>query len=147
MTEAADNLGPIDYVLVEFPDGVPGIEGFSAMLDLAERGVICVLDLEFIAKETDGAVHTVPVSDLVASNPRLSAWDGASSGLLDGDDIAVIGEAIEPGGLAAAIIFENRWVLGVVDSWEREGGRLITDGGLAASDVIAALDATDPHEN
>ena len=73
----------------------------------------------------------------------LSAWAGASSGLLDDSDVGEIAAAIQPGSAAAVIVYENRWVLGLVDAWRREGARLIADGGISAGDVVTALDATE----
>jgi hypothetical protein len=143
-SETGDELGPIDFLAVEFPDGRPSAAGFQMLLDLADRGVIQILDLEFIAKATDGSVSAVPATELaVPGDVDLSVWDGASSGLLDDVDIAEVGSALQPGGLAVAVVFENRWVLGLIDAWRRDGARLIADGGLAVEDVVAALDATD----
>jgi len=64
--------------------------------------------------------------------------------LLVGTDLHEIAAAIQPGSVAAVIVYENRWVLRLLDAWEREGTRLIPDGGVAASDLVAALDATEP---
>ncbi len=68
-------------------------------------------------------------------------WDGASSGLLDADDLAVIGEQMSVGALAVVVVFENLWVLDVIGSWP--GGRLLFDGGVSADDLVAALDAAE----
>lgn len=142
--ETGDELGPIDFFVVEFPDGRPGIAGFRMLLDLADRGVIQILDLEFIAKDERGDVTTVDASE-VPGEADLMDWDGASSGLLDEEDVAQVGAAMEPGGLALAVVFENRWVMSVIDAWRQDGARLIADGGLPADDVVAALDATEPE--
>ncbi len=139
-----DELGPIDFLVVAFPDGRVGAGGFSALLDLADRGVIQILDLEFVAKDRDGNVGPVAPGDLSPSaGVDLSAWEGASSGLLDPSDFSELADPLAPGEIAAVVVFENRWVLGLVDAWRRDGGRLIADGGLAAEDVVAALDATE----
>src|SRR5215472_3928290 len=140
----ADRLGPIDYLAVEFPDGRVGEEGFQALLELVERRVIQVLDLEFIAKDANGAVAKVDVGDLEATDAvNLAAWQGASSSLLDPSDVDEIGSAIQPGSVAGVMIYENRWVLSVLEPWRRSGARLIADGGIPAQDVVAALDATE----
>jgi len=92
-----------------------------------------------------GATGKVDVSEL--ANPGgvdLSAWKGASSGLLDRADVDEIAAAIQPGSVAAVVVYENRWVLSLVSTWRRDGARFIADGGISASDVIAALDATEP---
>ena len=139
-----DRLGPIDYLAVEFPDGRIGEEGFQALLELVERQVIQVLDLEFIAKHADGAVQKVGASDLGATGGvNLAAWQGAASSLLDPSDIEEIGSAIQPGSVAGVVIYENRWVLSLFEPWRRGGARLIADGGIPVQDVVAALDATE----
>ena len=93
-SSTADVLAPVDFIVVEFPDGVPTASGFEQLLDLVDRNVIRVLDLEFIREDGTG-VRTVAVSDL-AEHPGvdLAAWEGASSGLLDLDDLATIGAEI-----------------------------------------------------
>lgn len=137
----ADVLGPVDFVVVEFPDGTPSAGGFDQLLDLADRGVISVLDVEFLRHEPDG-VRTIPVSELDAGFD-LGVWDGASSGLLDAEDLASIGEEMTPGAVAVVVIFENLWVLGLASAWAEGGGRLILDGGLPVDDLVAALDAAE----
>ena len=64
--------------------------------------------------------------------------------MLDDSDVGEISAAMQPGSVAVVVIYENRWVLGLVDAWRREGARLIADGGLSADDIVAALDATEP---
>jgi hypothetical protein len=140
-----DELGPIDFLAVEFPDARVTPAGFDRLLDLADAGVIAILDMEFIASDSGGQVHKVSVADL--STPEgadLSAWTGASSGLLDDSDLAQIAAAIAPGSVAAVVVYENRWVFSVVDAWRREGARLVADGGLSPGELLAALDATEP---
>jgi|SRR5271166_3786116 len=140
-----DELGPIDFLAIEFPGTRLTAQGFQQLLSLADRGVIAILDLEFIAKDAAGHARKVDAGEL--GNPGgvdLSAWAGASSGLLDRSDVEEIAAAIQPGSAAAVIVYENRWVLGLVDTWRREGARLIADGGISASDMVAALDATEP---
>jgi hypothetical protein len=140
-----DELAPIDFLAVEFPGARITSRGFEQLLALADAGVISILDMEFVASDGDGNTRKVGVEEL--SNPGgtdLSAWTGASSGLLDDTDVQQIAGAISPGSVAAIVVYENRWVLGVVDAWRREGARLIADGGLSAEDLVAALDATEP---
>ncbi|MGB9375607.1 MAG: DUF6325 family protein [Jiangellales bacterium] len=145
MTEAQpiDALGPVDFVVVEFPDGTPAPGGFERLLALADQGVISILDVEFLRRDGD-AVRTVAVSELpAAASVDLSVWDGASSGLLDDDDLAMVAEQMSDGAVAVAVVFENRWVLGVVGAWTDAGARLLLDGGVPASDLLAALDAAE----
>ena len=114
-------------------------------MSLADQGIIDILDLEFIVKDSAGHARKAEVDEL--SNPDavdLSAWKGASSGLLDRTDVDEIAAAIQPGSVAVVVVYENRWVLSLVSTWRRDGARFIADGGISASDVVAALDATEP---
>jgi hypothetical protein len=140
-----DELGPIDFLAIEFPGAHISAPGFEQLLSLADQGVIDILDLEFIGKDPDGHASKVDVDEL--ANPDavdLSVWKGASSGLLDRTDVDEIAAAIQPGSVAAVIVYENRWVLGLVNTWRRDGARFIADGGISADDIVAALDATEP---
>jgi hypothetical protein len=141
----ADELGPIDYLAVEFPGGRITAAGFEQLLALADRGVIDILDMEFVASDSNGNTRKVDVKELGnTGGADLSAWTGASSGLLDDSDLQQIASAIQPGSAAAVVVYENRWVFSVVNAWRREGARLIADGGLSADELVAALDATEP---
>ena len=148
VTESApddDELGPIDFLAVEFPGARITSAGFEQLLALADGGVIGILDMEFVARDGDGNARKVGPAEL--TNPGgtdLSAWAGASSGLLDESDVGEISAVMQPGSVAVVVIYENRWVLGLVDAWRRDGARLIADGGLSADDIVAALDATEP---
>ena len=139
-----DDLAPIDFLAIEFPGAHISAPGFERLLSLADQGVISILDLEFITKNSAGVAQKVDVADL--ANPDgvdLSAWAGAASGLLDRADVDEIATAIKPGSVAAVIVYENRWVLGLVNTWRRDGARFIADGGISASDIVTALDATE----
>jgi len=140
-----DELGPIDFLAVEFPGGRITTGGFERLLALADGGVIGILDVEFVASNGDGNARKVDVQELSnLGGADLGAWTGASSGLLDDSDLQQIAAAIRPGSVAAVVVYENRWVFSVVDAWRREGASLIADGGLSADELVAALDATEP---
>jgi hypothetical protein len=140
----ADELGPVDYLAVEFPGGRVTAPGFEQLLSLARQGTIRVLDVEFVVKDSAGNTRKAEAPEVGSPDGvDLSAWAGASSGLLDDADVGQIAEAIGPGAAAAVIVYENRWVLGLADAWRREGARLIADGGVSADDLVAALDATE----
>ncbi len=145
VSSTADVLAPVDFIVVEFPDGVPTAGGFDRLLDLVERNVIRILDLEFIRKDGTG-VGSVAISDL-PEHPGvdLTVWEGASSGLLDLDDLAVIGAEIGDDSVAVVVVFENVWVLDLVDGWSRSGARLVFDGAIPTSDLLDALDAAEGH--
>jgi len=111
---------------------------------LADQGIVDILDMKFIAKDAEGTSKKVDVWEFaVPAGVDLAVWAGASSGLLDDSDVAEISAAMQPGSVAVVVIYENRWVLGLVDAWRRDGARLIADGGLSADDIIAALDAAE----
>jgi uncharacterized protein DUF6325 len=139
-----DELGPIDFLAVEFPDGRMTASGFGELLSLARQGTIRILDAEFIIKDSAGNARKAEVAELGGSaGTGISAWAGASSGLLDDADVGQISAAIRPGAAAAVIVYENRWILGLADAWRRDGARLIADGGIPADDLVAALDASE----
>jgi len=140
-----DELGPIDFLAVEFPGARITGGGFEQLLALADAGVIAILDMEFIASDGNGNVRKVDAAELGnTGGADLSAWTGASSGLLDDSDLRQIASAVAPGSVAAVVVYENRWVFSVVDAWRREGARLIADGGVSPEELLAALDATEP---
>jgi len=140
-----DQLGPVDFLAIEFPGGRLTAAGFDQLLSLADQGVVDILDMEFIAKDADGKSKKIDVWEFaVPEGVDLSTWAGASSGLLDDSDVGEISAAMQPGSVAVVVIYENRWVLGLVDAWRRAGARLIAEGGLSAADILAALDATEP---
>ena len=140
-----DELGPVDFLAIEFPDGQLTSAGFEQLLSLANQRVIDILDMEFIAKGADGKSKKVDVWEFaVPEGVDLAAWAGASSGLLDDSDVSEISAAMQPGSVAVVVIYENLWALGLADAWRRDGARLIASGGLSPDDIVAALDATEP---
>jgi len=136
-----EQLGPIDFIAVAFPGGRPDTAGFQHLLDLVDRDVISILDTEFLTKDADGTTRIVTASEITSAD--LSAWQGASSQLLDSADLEQVGAGLEPGDLAVVVVFENRWVTGLVDAFRTTGARLIAEGGIPAADLVDALDATD----
>ena len=139
-----DDLGPIDFLAIEFPRGRLTASGFEKLLSLADQGIVGILDMEFIAKDADGKSKKVDVWQFaVPADVDLAAWAGASSGLLDDSDVDEIAASMQPGSVAVVVIYENRWVLGLVDAWRHDGARLIANGGIPAGDLVAALDATE----
>jgi hypothetical protein len=139
-----DELGPVDFLAIEFPGGQLTAPGFEQLLSLADRGVVDILDMEFITKDANGKSKKVDVWEFaVPDGVDLSAWAGASSGLLDDSDVGEISAAMQPGSVAVVMIYENRWVLGLADAWRRDGARMIANGGLSAADIVAALDAAE----
>jgi len=136
-------MGPIDYLIVEWPDGQPTGEALPHLIDLVDRGLIRILDLAFITKDEDGSVAALEISDL---GDEIAVFEGASSGLLGDDDIAEAGNALEPGTSAALLVYENRWAAPFAAAARRSGAQLVAGGRIPAQDVLAALDAVEASE-
>lgn len=135
-------LGPIDYLVVEWPaDRQPTGEAFPLLVDLVDRGLIRVLDLAFVHKETDGSIVGINFGDLdLDGNPEIAVFEGASSGLLSEDDYNEAGGAIEPGCSAAILLFENTWAAPFASALRRSGAQLVANGRIPVNAIIAALD-------
>src|SRR5947207_3084643 len=107
---ADEELGPIDYLVVEFPGNKMTGEGFAILLDLVERGMIRIIDLVFVTKDDDGTITALDISDVDHDGQLdLTVFQGATSGLLDSSDLDDASDAIEKGSSAGILIYENRW--------------------------------------
>lgn len=138
-------MGPVSYVILEFPGSKMTGEGLPILVDLAERGVIRILDLTFVARGTNGSLEVLELEDL-DTDGRLDVdvFEGAASGLLDESDLAEAAPVIKPGSTAAILLFENRWANGLVDALRRSGAELVSAGYIPQDALLASLDATDP---
>jgi hypothetical protein len=138
-----EEMGPIDYVLIEWPDDPPNGEVAPHVFDLVNRGIIRVLDFAIFAKSEDGDVAAIDFGELPANAQALEEFRGASSGLLDDDDLAEAAAAIENGALAALIVYENTWAGPFATAVRRSGGQLVAGGRIPVQAFIAALDAAE----
>jgi dihydroorotase-like cyclic amidohydrolase len=145
-TDELQEMGPIDYILVEWPGRQPTGEAAPIVVDLVERGVVRVLDLAFITKGEDGSVAGLEIEDLGDAAEELKVFEGASSGLLGDDDIAEAAEALDPGTSAALLVWENRWAAPFAAAVRRSGGQLVASGRIPVQAVLAALDAAEETE-
>jgi hypothetical protein len=136
-------MGPIDYLLVEWPGRQPNGEVAPHLVDLVDRGLIRILDLAFIAKDEEGIVRGLEVSDVGDQVAELSIFEGASSGLLSEEDIDEAGGVLEPGTSAALLVFENAWAAPFATAVRRSGGQLAASGRIPVQAVLAALDAAE----
>jgi uncharacterized membrane protein len=141
--EELDEMGPVDYLVVEWPGQQPTGEAAPLLLDLVDRGLIRILDLVFVTKGEDGSVARLEISDLGDTVAELKVFDGASSGLLDDDDIGEAGEALEPGTSAALLVYENVWAAPFAAAVRRSGGQLVANGRIPIQGLLAALDAAE----
>jgi hypothetical protein len=135
-------LGPIDYLIVEWPaDKQPDGKALPLLVDLVERGLIRILDLAFVRKESDGTITRLELTDLdLDGNPELTVFEGASSGLLRDDDLEQGGAAVETGSAAAMLVYENTWAAPFATALRRSGAQLVANGRITAAAVISALD-------
>jgi hypothetical protein len=136
-------IGPIDYVLVEWPGKQPEGEIAPHLVDLVDRGLIRILDLAFLVKGEDGTVAAVEITDLGGEVAELSIFEGAASGLLSDEDHEEAGAALEPGTSAALLVYENTWAAPFATAVRRSGGQLVAGGRIPIEDVLAALDAVE----
>src|SRR5450631_4934710 len=144
MTDDLDEMGPIDYVVVEFPGNRMTGEAFPILVDLVDRGLIRILDLVFVRKDTDGSVVGLELKDLDGDGELdLTVFEGATSGLLGDDDIQEAGEVLQPGSSAGILVFENLWAAPFAAAVRRSGGQLVASGRIPVQAVLAALDAVE----
>lgn len=143
--DASMEMGPIDYILVEWPGRQPNGEAAPHLVDLVDRGLIRILDLAFVTKDEDGAVAGLELADLGDGAAGLEVFAGASSGLLTDDDLTEAAAALEPGTSAAILVFENTWAAPFVAAVHRSGGQLVASGRIPADDILAALDAAEAN--
>jgi hypothetical protein len=138
-----DQMGPIDYIVVEWPGKQPTGEAAPLLVDLVDRGLIRIIDLAFIAKAEDGSVAGLEISALAGEDPELRILEGASSGLVSDEDRDAAGEALEPGTSAAILVYENTWAAPFAAAVRRSGGQLVANGRIPVQAILAALDATE----
>jgi Family of unknown function (DUF6325) len=142
MTTELTETGPIDYLVVEFPGNKMTGEAFPALLDLVDRGLIRILDLLFVRKDEDGSVTVVEITDFDQDGELdLAVFQGVSSGLLDEDDVAEAGAAINSGSSAGILVFENTWAAPFATAVRRSGGQLVASGRIPLQAIMASLDA------
>jgi uncharacterized membrane protein len=144
--DQSQEIGPIDYLLVEWPGKQPNGEVAPHLVDLVDRGLIRILDLVFIAKDEDGNVAVLELADLGGEVTELAIFEGASSGLLGDEDVEQAGGVLAPGTSAALLVFENTWAGPFVAAVRRSGGELVASGRIPAEDLLAALDAAEADE-
>jgi hypothetical protein len=137
--ELLEEMGPVDYVVLEWPGRQPTGEALPLILDLVERGIIRVLDLAFMAKGEDGSILAIDIAELEGGE----GFEGASSGLLTQEDLDDAAAVLEPGTSAAVLVWENRWAAPVAVALRRSGGQLVASGRIEIQALLAALEAVE----
>ena len=143
MTEISiDTLGPIDYLIVEFPEGTTNSTGemSEALLALIDNDLIRVIDILIISKESDGTIDAIELSD-VHDLGILRELETELAELLAEDDIADLAAAMEPGSTAGVLVWENLWAAPFASAARRSGGQLIANGRIPIQAVIASIEA------
>ena len=142
--EQLEEMGPIDYMVLEW-DGDQPVTGevMPLLVELVDRGIIRILDLAFIVKDEDGSVMAKDFGELAQQSDGLADFHGASSGLLGQDDLEEAANALEPGTVAAVLVWENRWAAPVAVALRRSGGQLVSSGRIPVQAILGALDAAE----
>jgi hypothetical protein len=137
-----DELGPVDYIVVEFPGSKFNGEIAPALDDLVDRGIIRVLDVVVLQKDDKGAIEAIELSDLDESEAgSLRAYETELAMLLSEDDVLAVAEAIEPGTTAAVLVWENTWAVPFATAVRHSGGQLVAGGRIPIQALAAAIEA------
>ena len=144
MTEqrSLDELGPVDYVIVEFPPGAQNFtgEGAAELLRLHDAGIIRVMDILILQKAEDGTVMAQELGDLGDSD-ELVALEGQLVQTLAEADVENLAAAMDPGSVAGVLVYENLWAAPFASAVRRAGGQLIANGRIPIQALIAAVEA------
>ena len=139
-----DELGPVDYVVVEFPAGASNFTGEMAkeLLALVDSGTIRVIDVLILTKNEDGTVDAMELSDIEQLGP-LERVETQLAELLAEEDVAHLAAAMDPGSTAGVLIWENLWAAPFASAARRSGGQLIANGRIPIQAIIASIEADD----
>jgi Family of unknown function (DUF6325) len=137
-----DELGPVDYLVVEFPAGASNFTGEMAreLLALVDAGTIRVIDVLILTKNEDGTVDATELSDIKELG-ELETLEAELAELLAEEDVEHLAAAIEPGSTAGVIIWENLWAAPFASAARRSGGQLIANGRIPIQAIIASIEA------
>jgi hypothetical protein len=142
VTADITEMGPIDYVVLEWPRDVTPAGVVDHIVDLVDRGVVRVLDIAFISKDDGGNIIAIEIGE----NDALAPFEGASSGILSDEDLEDAGEALEPGTAAAVLIWENRWAAPLATALRRSGAQLVASGRIPVQAILASLEAAEADD-
>jgi hypothetical protein len=143
MTETSlDELGPVDYVVVEFPAGASNFTGEMAaeLIALVDSGTIRLIDVLILTKNEDGKIDAMELSDIDELG-ELQRLETQLADLLAADDVAHLAAAMDPGSTAGVLIWENLWAAPFAAAARRSGGQLIATGRIPIQAIIASIEA------
>jgi hypothetical protein len=141
-TDAIDELGPVDYLVVEFPPGHSRFTGemAAALVDLVESDTIRILDLLVLAKDEAGTIEAFEIDDLDQLD-EVRALETEVAELLAEDDVLHLAEAMEPGTTAGVLVWENTWAAPFAAAARRSGGQLVANGRIPIQAIVASIEA------
>lgn len=141
--EPLDEMGPIDYIVLEWPGKQPKGEVVPLIIDLVDRGIIRVLDVALMIKGEDGSIIAVDLGEGNGAGAGFEEFEGAASGLITQEDLEDAAQALAPGTSAAVLVWENRWAAPVAVALRRSGGQLVASGRIPIQAILAALEETE----
>ena len=142
-----DELGPVDWIVVEFPGSKFNGQIAPALLDLVERDLIRVLDLLVLKKDPDGSLEAFELSDLDQGEiGDLRTYESELAMLLSEEDVTSVAAAIEPGNSAGVLVWENTWAAPFASAVRRSGGQLVASGRIPIQALLAAIEADEKEE-
>jgi hypothetical protein len=143
-TESLDELGPVDWIVVEFPGSRFKGEIIPELEDLVERGIVRILDLLIMKKDEDGNLEAFELSDLDDSElGSLRSYETELAMLLSEDDVNAVAAAVEPGSTAAVLVWENSWAAPFASAVRRAGGQLVASGRIPIQALLAVIEEDD----
>jgi hypothetical protein len=142
-----DELGPIDWIVIEFPGSKFNGQIAPALRDLVERDLIRVLDLLVLKKDADGSLEAFELSDLdVGEIGEFQDYESELAMLLSEEDVTSLAAAVEPGSSAAVLVWENTWAAPFGSAVRRSGGQLVASGRIPIQAMLAAIEADEIEE-
>jgi hypothetical protein len=135
-----DEMGPVDYAILEWPRGRPPAEAGPMIVDLVERGLIRLLDVAFVAKNEDGSITALDLEHQDAGGV-FADFEGASSGLLDFTDLEDAGSVLEPGSSAVVLVWENRFLAPLAVALRKSGAQMVAHGRIPIQALLGSLEA------
>jgi hypothetical protein len=141
--EQMQEMGPVDYVVLEWPREQPKGDVVPMILDVADRGIIRILDIAFVTKDSAGEVAGLEMDALEGEAARFTEFHGASTGLLDEEDLREAANALAPGTSAAVLVWENSWAAPIASALRQSGGQLVANGHIPVQAILASLEATE----
>jgi uncharacterized membrane protein len=156
-------LGPVQVLVLGFgPDAEFKGEALDELKKLREQDVVRVIDLLLVAKDENGVVDKIEITD-VEELTELGAVAGALMGfgaageegmevgaivgaeaaleegsMYDDADVWYIADSIPPGMAAVVAVLEHHWAIPLRNAIRRAGGVPLADAWITPEDLIAA---------